>query len=67
LITRGSGTWNLDGKEFPAKAGDMLYVQPWVYHGFTNTGTEPLVFVVLRYHSKGLPVPARPDDRPNEL
>ncbi len=67
IVAKGSGTWSLDGKESPAKAGDILYVEPWVYHGLTNTGDEPLFFVVVRHNAKGVTVPPRPDDRPDEL
>jgi mannose-6-phosphate isomerase-like protein (cupin superfamily) len=67
VLVQGSGTWSLDGKEFPAKLGDILYVEPWVYHGLTNTGSEPLIFLVVRYNGKGVDVPPRPDDRPDEL
>ncbi|GAF97229.1 unnamed protein product, partial [marine sediment metagenome] len=67
VVARGSGTWSLAGKEFPANLGDILYVEPWVYHGLTNTGTEPLVFVVVRYSAKGVKTPPRPDARPDEL
>ena len=67
IVAEGSGTWSLDGKEFPAERGDILYAEPWVYHGLTNTGDVPLVFAVVRYNSKGVEVPPRPDDRPDEL
>lgn len=67
VIAEGTGVWNLDGKESPAKKGDVLYTAPWVYHGFTNTGDRPFVFFVVRYTSKGVPVPPRPDNRPDEL
>lgn len=67
VLVEGSGTWSLDGKESPAKRGDVLFVEPWVYHGLTNTGDQRLVFVVVRYNGKGVPVPPRPDDRPDEL
>jgi mannose-6-phosphate isomerase-like protein (cupin superfamily) len=66
-IVQGSGTWSLAGKEFPAQRGDVLYVEPWVYHGVTNTGDEPLIFLVVRYSGKGVATPPKPDDRPNEL
>ena len=66
-IIEGEGTWALDGKQFPAKRGDLLYVEPWVYHGLTNTGSQPLVFLVIKYNGKGTPPPPRPDDRPDEL
>lgn len=66
IVAEGSGTWSLDGKQFPAKRGDILYTEPWIYHGLTNTGTDPLIFVVVRYNSKGITPPARPDNRPDE-
>ena len=67
IVVMGSGTWSLAGKEFPANLGDILYVEPWVYHGLTNTSTESLVFVVVRYNAKGVKIPPKPDERPNEL
>jgi len=66
-VVDGTGTWWLDGKESPAKRGDILYVGPWVYHGLTNTGEQPLVFLVIKYNGKGVQPSARPDDRPDEL
>ena len=66
ILAEGSGTWSLAGKESPAKRGDILYAEPWVYHGITNTGTEQLIFVVVRFNSKGVKVPPRPDNRPDE-
>ena len=65
-VVEGSGTWSLNDKESPAKRGDILYAAPWVYHGLTNTGDKPLIFLVVRYSSKGVPVPPRPDSRPDE-
>ena len=67
VVVQGSGAWSLDGKESPAKQGDILYVEPWVYHGLVNTGQEKLIFVVVRYNGKGIEIPPRPDDRPDEL
>ena len=67
ILVQGTGTWSLDGKESPAKVGDVLYAEPWVYHGLVNTGDERLIFAVVRYNGKGIPVPPRPDDRPDEL
>jgi mannose-6-phosphate isomerase-like protein (cupin superfamily) len=66
-VVEGTGTWSLNGKESPAKRGDVLYAAPWIYHGLTNTGDKPLVFFVVRYASKGVPVPPKPDSRPDEL
>ena len=68
MITEGSGTWHLDGKEFPAKKGDIQYIEPWVYHGLTNTGDKPLTFVVFKYSSKGVKLPPKPiDGKKDEL
>ena len=66
ILVEGSGTWSLAGQEFPAKRGDILYTEPWVYHGLTNTSSEQLIFVVVRFNSKGVTIPPRPDDRPDE-
>jgi len=66
-LVEGTGTWSLDEKEIPAGKGDILYVEPWVYHGLTNTGDQPLIFLVIRYNGKGVATPPKPDDRPNEL
>ena len=68
LLTEGSGTWHLDGKETPASTGDLLYVEPWVYHGLRNTGDKPLTFFVVKFHPAGMKLPERPvDSRPDEL
>jgi len=66
VLVEGSGTWSLAGKESSAKRGDVLFVEPWVYHGLKNTGDKPLIFLVVRYTAKGLPVPPRPDNKPDE-
>ena len=60
VITKGSGTWHLDGKEFPAMEGDVLYTEPWVVHGLVNTGEEPLTFFVAKWNSKGVELPPEP-------
>ncbi len=67
VLVDGSGTWSLAGKDSPAKRGDVLYVEPWVYHGLKNTGDKPLIFLVVRYSSKGVPTPPRPDNKPDEM
>lgn len=66
IVGEGSGTWSLNGKESPAQRGDILYAEPWVYHGLKNSGDKPLIFVVVRYNAKGLKPPPRPDNRPDE-
>ncbi len=67
IVMQGTGQWSLAGKQLPAKPYDVLYVEPWVYHGLVNTGSEPLVFAVIKYNGKGVPPPRKPDNRPNEL
>ena len=62
MLVEGSGTWSLEGKETEASRGDILYAAPWVYHGITNTGHEPLIFAVVRYNPKGVKIPPRPED-----
>ena len=58
MVTEGSGTWHLDGRDTPAQAGDMLYARPWDVHGIRNTGTTPLTFVVWKWNNKGVALPA---------
>jgi mannose-6-phosphate isomerase-like protein (cupin superfamily) len=60
VIAEGSGVWHLDGKEFPARKGDVLYVEPWIFHGLVNTGAEPLTFFVVRWNNKAIAAPAAP-------
>ncbi|MFY0625455.1 MAG: cupin domain-containing protein [Reichenbachiella sp.] len=57
FIVEGSGTWSLNGKEFPAKKGDLLYAAPWDMHGIFNSDTVDLVFYVLKWNNKGMPLP----------
>ena len=61
IVTEGSGTWHLNGREQPARAGDMQYAAPWDVHGLKNTGRTPLRFVVWKWNGKG--VPPRPQPR----
>ncbi|SDL96239.1 Mannose-6-phosphate isomerase, cupin superfamily [Catalinimonas alkaloidigena] len=60
MVTEGEGTWSMNGKTFPAQAGDMQYAAPWDEHGITNTGTTPLTFVVWKWNNKGVKVPKQP-------
>jgi mannose-6-phosphate isomerase-like protein (cupin superfamily) len=60
LITEGSGTWTVNDRVFPAKAGDMLYAAPWDLHGIRNTGTGNLKFVVWKWNAKAMPTPPSP-------
>ncbi len=58
-VVEGNGTWSVNGEEFPAKAGDMMYAKPWDWHGITNTGDKPLKFFVVKWDGKGVKVPAQ--------
>ncbi len=58
LVTRGSGSWHLNGEQFPASTGDMLYAAPWDIHGISNTGSDTLHFVVWKWNNKGMAVPS---------
>lgn len=40
FVLRGEGAMDLDGRRFPMKAGDVVYVQRGVRHFFRNTGRE---------------------------
>jgi mannose-6-phosphate isomerase-like protein (cupin superfamily) len=59
MVLAGEGTWSVEGREFPAAAGDTLYAAPWDEHGIRNTGTEALKFVVFKWNPKLVePMPA---------
>ena len=60
MVVAGNGTWSLNGKERPAKTGDMQYAAPWDLHGIKNTGRTPLRFVVWKWNSKGVPPMMQP-------
>lgn len=57
FIIEGKGTWSLKGEETEAKAGDLMYAQPWDWHGLTNTGSTTLKFFVMKWDSKGVKTP----------
>ena len=56
-LVEGNGTWSLNGEEYPAKPGDVMYAKPWDWHGITNTGDVPLKFFVVKWDNKGVPLP----------
>jgi mannose-6-phosphate isomerase-like protein (cupin superfamily) len=60
MVLEGEGTWHLNGRERPARAGDMQYAAPWDVHGIRNTGRVPLRFVVWKWNSKGVAPAQRP-------
>lgn len=57
FVTKGSGTWSINGKEFEAKAGDLLYASPWDLHGIFNSDTVDLEFYFVKWNNKGIPLP----------
>jgi mannose-6-phosphate isomerase-like protein (cupin superfamily) len=60
-LVRGEGEWRLDGKKSKAKPGDVLYIDPWKFHGLVNTGTDTLTFFVVRYTAKNIKLPTKPE------
>jgi mannose-6-phosphate isomerase-like protein (cupin superfamily) len=60
MVVEGSGTWHLNGRETPARTGDMQYAAPWDVHGIKNTGRTPLRFVVWKWNGKGVTPKAAP-------
>ena len=61
LITKGTGVWSLEGKQFDANSGDLLYAAPWKMHGIVNTGTDTMTFFFLKWLNKGIASPAEPE------
>lgn len=57
LVTKGSGTWSLNGEEFPANRGDLLYAAPWDLHGIINSDTVDLEFYFIKWNNKGVTSP----------
>ncbi len=60
MVIEGEGTWHLNGKDFAAQQGDMLYAAPWGVHGIKNTGKTALKFVVWKWNNKGVALPEQP-------
>lgn len=59
-VIEGAGTWTLNGRDYPLKKGDLMYTQPWDWHGIRNSSDEPLRFFVFKWKSRGVAEPARP-------
>jgi mannose-6-phosphate isomerase-like protein (cupin superfamily) len=51
-LAEGTGTWTLGDTQIPAKAGDTLYAEPNVLHGFKNTSDKPARFFVVKWRTK---------------
>ena len=61
MVTRGSGTWYLNGESFPANEGDILYARSWDYHGIQSDPDTPLDFVIFKYTGTEHAMPEDPD------
>lgn len=59
ILAEGTGTWHLDGKELPARKGDVVYAAPWTRHGLENTGDAPLTYYMVKWNNKGVKAPDR--------
>ena len=59
-VVEGEGTWSLNGKEQPLKAGDLMYTKPWDWHGIRNSSDKPLRFFVFKFRARGVPEPGKP-------
>jgi endonuclease YncB( thermonuclease family) len=60
ILADGTGTWHLDGKEWPARKGDVVYAAPWIMHGLKNTSTGPLTYYMVKWNNKGVKAPGKP-------
>ena len=68
MVTKGRGTWYLNGVETEAKEGDILFARAWDYHGVRAAADSPLEFVVFKYSGKSIQAPSDPDPTlPEEL
>lgn len=68
MITKGRGTWYLNGEESEAKEGDILFARAWDYHGVRAADDSPLEFVVFKYSGRDNDAPTDPNpDLPEEL
>lgn len=46
-VLEGEGLLTLDGQPRVMRKHDYVFIPPGVVHGFVNTGTSPLVFLVI--------------------
>jgi quercetin dioxygenase-like cupin family protein len=60
ILAEGAGTWSLDGKESPARKGDVVYAAPWSVHGLKSTSDAPLTYYMVKWNNKGVKAPERP-------
>ena len=60
VLTEGSGTWYLNGKEITARKGAVAYDAPWDLHSFRASKDGPAAFLVVKFGYKGLKNPEKP-------
>lgn len=46
-VLQGEGLLTLDGRRVLLRKDEYVFVPPGVHHGFTNNGTDALVFLVV--------------------
>ena len=61
MVTKGRGTWLLNGEERLAVADDILFARAWDYHGIRAAEDSPLEFIVFKYSGRHIDVPIDPD------
>lgn len=61
MVTKGRGTWSLNGEERSAVEGDILFAKAWDYHGIRAADDSPLEFVVFKYSGRHIEAPTDPD------
>ena len=47
-VLEGAGTVEIDGEQTPLGAGETVVFDPRKLHGLTNTGTQPMRYMVIR-------------------
>jgi quercetin dioxygenase-like cupin family protein len=51
LVISGEGSWVVENKSMPAKAGDLLYARPGDLHGISAAPGSPLTFFIWKWES----------------
>lgn len=46
-IIQGQGNLSLNSKDYPVKAGDLVYIPPHTIHDYTNVGNKTLQILVI--------------------
>jgi len=49
IVTKGTGEILVEGKKYPVKPGAVMFADPNVEHGITNTGEKPIEFFWVKY------------------